>query len=129
MGGGLVGFLDAVDQLGIFGQAKHLYGDAAQQKTRQAAAAVAADKNQIALFFFGGLHQAIGHVEIGHGLANSLDLGGGGPVEHRLQVFLSLLGSGFFVIFVGAGLLSGHAVEAHGGGARLGYAIGRAAWG
>src|SRR5690606_1662429 len=117
-------FLDAIHKHSGFCQAEHLDGYAAQQQPRQAAAAVAADEDKVAAFFFGSLHQAVGHVEVGDRLGLGLDACGFGTVEHRLQVFLSLLLRGLVVVFIGDGISGSHAVETDRSGKRLGYVQG-----
>src|SRR5690606_24820130 len=83
-------------------------------------AAVAADKDEIAALFFGGLNKAICHIEVGNRLAFGLDACGFGAVEHGLQILLSLFLSSFVVVFVGNGVGGGHAIKTDRCSERLG---------
>src|SRR3546814_20097061 len=85
---------------------------------------MAADKDKVAAFFFGGLYQTVGHIEVGHGLAACLDAGGFGAVEYGYKVFLSLFLRSLVVVFGGNGIGGGHATEAYRSGKRLGHVTG-----
>src|SRR3546814_9989523 len=85
---------------------------------------MAADKDKVAAFFFGGPYQTVGHIEVGHGLAACLDAGGFGAVEYGFKVFLSLFLRSLVVVFVGNGIGGGHAIEAYRSGKRLGHVQG-----
>src|SRR5690606_38856383 len=113
------GFFHPIDQGGGLGQAEHLDGDAAQQQTRQPAAAVTTDEDQVAGVFFSCLNDAVGNIEVGNDLARGLHACGFGTIKHLLDVLLRLFVGGLFVVFVGDGVGSGHAIEADRCGERL----------
>src|SRR5690606_18385441 len=120
----LFGILHPIYQHCSTRQAKHLDRYAAQQQARQARAAMATDEDEIAAVVGGGLYDAVGHVEAGHGLRRSRDTRRGGAIEHRLEILLRLLGGRLFVVYVGDGIGRRHAVEAHRGGERLSHVQG-----